>query len=131
TLAETLERGPLPVADAVTIARQNAEALEAGDDKGIVHRDLKPTNVVLQRVSGPSGVPTGTARAKVLDFGLAKTMAVGLEADSTPDPSKPASETADGRILGTPAYMSPEHARGQAADKSTDIWGFGRVVCVG
>ena len=102
TLAEHLERGPLPVSDAVTVARQVAEALEAAHDKGIVHRDLKPTNIVLQSVSGPSGVPSGAPRAKVLDFGLAKTMAVGLDADRPPDPSKPVSGTADGRILGRP-----------------------------
>ena len=128
TLAEHLEHGPLPVSDAVTVARQVAEALEAAHDEGIVHRDLKPTNVVLQRVSGPSGVPSGAPRAKVLDFGLAKTMAVGLDADRPPDPSKPVSGTADGRILGTPAYMSPEQARGQPVDKRTDIWAFGCVL---
>ena len=128
TLAEHLERGPLPVSDAVTVARQVAEALEAAHDKGIVHRDLKPTNVVLQRVSGPSGVPSGAPRAKVLDFGLAKTMAVGLDADRRQIRRSSVSGTADGRILGTPAYMSPEQARGQPVDKRTDIWAFGCVL---
>ena len=128
TLAARLARGPLPISDAVTVARQIAEALDAAHDKGIVHRDLKPANIVLQSASGASGVPSGDPRAKVLDFGLAKTMAVGLDADRAPDPSGSLSGTADGRILGTPAYMSPEQARGQAVDKRTDIWAFGCVL---
>jgi len=79
TLAERLERGPLPIADALAIARQIAEALDAAHEKGIVHRDLKPGNIVLQRSANVAGVESSETRAKVLDFGLAKTMAVGLE----------------------------------------------------
>ena len=123
TLADRLERGPLPIADALSIARQIAEALDAAHEKGIVHRDLKPANVVLQ---GPSG-SAGQLRAKVLDFGLAKSMAVGLQGDLTQRPGS-LDGTEEGRILGTPAYMSPEQARGQAVDKRTDIWAFGCVL---
>ena len=122
TLAERLERGPLKIADALAIARQIADALDAAHEKGIVHRDLKPANVVLQGSSGGAG----DVRAKVLDFGLAKLVAVDL-ADS-PAPSGSFDGTADGRILGTPAYMSPEQARGQTVDKRTDIWAFGCVL---
>ena len=127
TLAERLERGPLPISDALAIARQIAEALDAAHEKGIVHRDLKPANIVLQGAVA-SGVPSGEWRAKVLDFGLAKTTAVGLPPDLTQRPSGTLDGTAEGRILGTPAYMSPEQARGQAVDKRTDIWAFGCVV---
>ena len=73
TLADRLARGPLPIADALAIARQIAEALDAAHEKGIVHRDLKPANIVLQSGTTASGVPSSDARAKVLDFGLAKT----------------------------------------------------------
>jgi eukaryotic-like serine/threonine-protein kinase len=113
TLADRLERGPLPIADALAIARQIADALDAAHEKGIVHRDLKPANVVLQTGANAAGVPSGEARARVLDFGLAKTMAVGLEGDRTQPPSGSLDGTEEGRILGTPTYMSPEQARGQ------------------
>jgi serine/threonine protein kinase/TolB-like protein/tetratricopeptide (TPR) repeat protein len=126
TLADRLARGPLPLPEALTIARQIAEALDAAHEKGIVHRDLKPANIVLQGAGDASRLPSGDSRAKVLDFGVAKTMAVGLEADLTESGSPDG--TADGRILGTPAYMSPEQARGQAVDKRTDIWAFGCVL---
>ncbi len=128
TLADRLVRGPLPIAEALTIARQIADALDAAHQKGIVHRDLKPANIVLQGGANASGVPSGDVRAKVLDFGLAKTMAVGLEGDLIQRPSGSPDRTADGRILGTPAYMSPEQARGQAVDKRSDIWAFGCVL---
>ncbi len=128
TLADRLARGPLPVADALAIARQIAEALEAAHEKGIVHRDLKPANIVLQTAANAAGVPSGDVRAKVLDFGLAKTMADGLEADLTQLRSDSLERTEEGRILGTPAYMSPEQARGLAVDKRTDIWAFGCVL---
>ena len=78
TLADRLARGPLPIAEALAIARQIAEALDAAHEKGIVHRDLKPANIVLQSATNAAGVPSGDVRAKVLDFGLAKTMAVGI-----------------------------------------------------
>ena len=128
TLADRLERGPLPIPEALAIARQIAEALDAAHEKGIVHRDLKPGNIVLQSSANAAGVPSSETRAKVLDFGLAKTWAVGLDGDLTQRPSGSLDGTAEGRILGTPAYMSPEQARGQAVDKRTDIWAFGCVL---
>ena len=128
TLADRLARGPLPVDDALAIARQIAEALDAAHEKGIVHRDLKPANIVLQSGLNAAGVPSGDMCAKVLDFGLAKTLAVGLEGDLTRHQSGSLDGTEEGRILGTPAYMSPEQARGQAVDKRTDIWAFGCVL---
>jgi eukaryotic-like serine/threonine-protein kinase len=119
SLAARLERGPLPLPVAVSIARQIADALAAAHARGIVHRDLKPNNVALQ-IDGSGGI-----RAKVLDFGLAKTMAAsGLSSQAEGAPSR----TADGRILGTPAYMSPEQARGLPVDTRTDIWSFGCVL---
>jgi eukaryotic-like serine/threonine-protein kinase len=128
TLADRLARGPLPIAEALAIARQLAEALDAAHEKGIVHRDLKPVNIVLQSTANAAGVPSGDVRAKMLDFGLAKTIAVGLEGDLTQRPSGSLDGTEEGRILGTPAYMSPEQARGQAVDKRTDVWAFGCVL---
>ena len=119
TLAERITRGPLPLADALTIAQQIAEALEAAHERGIVHRDLKPANIKIT----PVGV------VKVLDFGLAKGPAGDA---SSPDLTQPATLTVggtrDGIILGTAAYMSPEQARGQAVDTRTDIWAFGCVL---
>ena len=128
TLADRLMRGALPIPEALAIAHQLAEALDAAHDKGIVHRDLKPANIVLQSVANASGVPSGATRTKILDFGLAKTMAFGAEGDVTQRASGSLNGTAEGRILGTPAYMSPEQARGQAVDKRTDIWAFGCVL---
>jgi serine/threonine protein kinase len=118
TLAQRLDRGPLPLAEALTVARQIADALEAAHEKGIVHRDLKPDNVVLQTST------SGEVRAKVIDFGLAKTVTPRGD-ERAPHRSSP---TEDGRILGTPAYMSPEQARGLPVDKRTDIWAFGCVL---
>ena len=128
TLADRLTRGALPIPEALAIAHQLAEALDAAHEKGIVHRDLKPANIVLQSVANASGVPSGATRTKILDFGLAKTMAFGAEGDLTQRASGSLNGTAEGRILGTPAYMSPEQARGQAVDKRTDIWAFGCVL---
>ena len=128
TLADRLERGPLPIAEALAIAHQIAEALEAAHEQGIVHRDLKPANIVLQTAANAAGVPSHDVQAKVLDFGLAKPMALDVAAGPTQGPSGSFDGTADGRILGTPAYMSPEQARGQAVDKRTDIWAFGCVL---
>jgi serine/threonine protein kinase/Tol biopolymer transport system component len=125
TLADRLTRGPLRVPHALAIARQIADALDAAHEKRIVHRDLKPANIVLQRDSG-SG--PGDVRVKVLDFGLAKSVAIGRDDDSMAPPETSLSGTEDGRILGTPAYLSPEQARGQPVDKRTDIWAFGCVL---
>ena len=119
TLADRIARGPIPLTDALTIARQIADALDAAHEKGIVHRDLKPANIKIT----PDGV------VKVLDFGLAK--AVGGDAadrDLTQSPTVTVGGTREGVILGTAAYMSPEQARGQAVDKRTDIWAFGCVL---
>ena len=121
TLADRIGLGPIPVNEAVPIARQIAEALEAAHEQGIVHRDLKPANVKLR--------PDGTV--KVLDFGLAKSLepAVGRSGDAATSPTitSPAM-TAMGIILGTAAYMSPEQAKGQPADKRSDVWAFGCVL---
>jgi len=112
TLAERLAASPLSVPEALAIARRIADGLEAAHDKGIIHRDLKPANVKI--------TPEGTV--KVLDFGLAKVFATeesGSDASRTPaDPT----QTQEGVIAGTAAYMSPEQARGKTVDKRTDIW---------
>ena len=117
TLAERLRAGPLPIREAITIARQIAEALDAAHEKGIVHRDLKPSNIMMT----PDGV------VKVLDFGLAKAGIAESTRDVTLAPAD-TDDTRDGQILGTAAYMSPEQARGRRADKRTDIWAFGCVL---
>ena len=115
------------MAEALAIARQIAEALDAAHEKGIVHRDLKPANIVL-KARQRRGVASGDVRAKVLDFGLAKTLAVGRRGDRTQSRQARSTARPMAVILGTPAYMSPEQARGQAVDKRTDIWAFGCVL---
>jgi Tol biopolymer transport system component len=117
TLADRIARGAVPIPEALTIARQIADALDAAHDKGVVHRDLKPANIKLT----PDGV------VKVLDFGLAKLHAAGPGALSA-SPTITVGGTREGIILGTAAYMSPEQARGLAVDKRTDIWAFGCVL---
>jgi serine/threonine protein kinase/Tol biopolymer transport system component len=118
-LAERLERGPLPTPEAVRIARQITEALEAAHERGVVHRDLKPQNIKVK--------PDGTV--KVLDFGLAKAaMAAAQDADASPTSRTPIDRTREGTVLGTTSYMSPEQCRGRAVDKRTDIWAFGCVL---
>ena len=118
TLADRLHRGAVAIPDALAMARQIADALEAAHDKGIVHRDLKPSNIKIT----PDGV------VKVLDFGLAKGGTEVSGYDLTQSPTISIGNTHDGVILGTAPYMSPEQARGQAVDKRTDIWAFGCVL---
>lgn len=116
TLAERLERGPLPVDEALRLACQIALALECAHDRGIVHRDLKPANIKI--------TPDGAV--KVLDFGLAKLTA--RDGTPAPTPSPSLAGTREGLVAGTPAYMSPEQARGRPVDKRTDVWSFGCVM---
>jgi Tol biopolymer transport system component/predicted Ser/Thr protein kinase len=111
-------RGPLPVAEALPIARQIAEALEAAHERGIVHRDLKPANIKI--------TPKGTV--KVLDFGLAKTPEVNSTPTNANSPTLTLRSTHAGMIMGTAAYMSPEQARGKPVDHRADIWAFGVVL---
>ena len=134
TLAHRIARGPLRIAEAVAIALQIGEALDAAHAKGILHRDLKPSNVMLARAitRGDLSPSTDTVRShqppdavgvKVLDFGLAK--ATGDRSESPPAVT---ADTSQGVIMGTTAYMSPEQARGLAVDARTDIWSLGVVV---
>ena len=122
TLADRIARGPVPVDEALGVARQIAEALEAAHEQGIIHRDLKPANIKVR--------PDGTV--KVLDFGLAKALepmsAGGIDPTASPTITSPVMTTGIGVLLGTAAYMSPEQARGLPVDKRTDIWAFGNVL---
>ena len=112
-------KGPLPLDEALRIARQIADALEAAHEKGIIHRDLKPANIKI----------TADGTVKVLDFGLAKTTNAASAAASPEDsPTLSMAATQAGVILGTAAYMSPEQARGKVVDKRADIWAFGVVL---
>jgi serine/threonine protein kinase len=111
TLAERIKKGPLKLEEALTITLQIAEAVAAAHEHDVIHRDLKPGNIKI----------TPEGRVKVLDFGLAK--AVGGE-----PPEKPTTVTQAGRVIGTPAYMSPEQACGKPTDKRSDIWSFGCLM---
>lgn len=115
TLADRLCSGPLAVIEALELARQIAEALEAAHEKGIIHCDLKPANIKL----------TVAGTVKVLDFGLATASSLHASNVAPADGSAPSRE---GVIAGTPAYMSPEQARGEKADKRCDVWAFGCVL---
>ena len=123
TLQERIAQGPMPRETALKIALQIAEALEAAHDKGIIHRDLKPANVKV----------TAEDQVKVLDFGLAKALegdptSSGSHPGLTQSPTLTQQMTEVGVLLGTAAYMSPEQARGQAADRRADVWAFGVVL---
>ena len=121
TLADRIAQGPIPVDEALPIARQIAEALEAAHEQGIIHRDLKPANIKVK--------PDGSV--KVLDFGLAKAFqpdASETSASLSPTLSLTAAATQMGMVIGTAAYMSPEQARGKAVDKRADVWAFGCVL---
>ncbi len=118
TLADRIAAGPIPVDEALAIAKQIADALEIAHERGIIHRDLKPANVKVT----PNGV------VKVLDFGLAKVFTDDAhDSDLSHSPTM-IKGTQAGMILGTAAYMSPEQAKGKAVDKRADIWAFGCVV---
>ena len=119
-LSQRIARGAIPLDEALPIAKQIAEALEAAHEQGIIHRDLKPANIKVR--------PDGTV--KVLDFGLAKAMepASAMSANAMNSPTLSIHATQAGVILGTAAYMSPEQAKGKAVDKRADIWAFGCVL---
>ena len=124
TLADRIKQGPLAADDALAIARQIADALEAAHEAGVIHRDLKPANIKI--------APDGTV--KVLDFGLAKALDPGTGTEgsdglsASPTISLTAAATQLGMVIGTAAYMSPEQARGKPVDKRADVWAFGVVL---
>ena len=119
TLAERIAHGPIPLDDALPIATQIAEALEAAHEHGIIHRDLKPANIKV----------TPDEVVKVLDFGLAKALEPERsDADAGNSPTMTVVATTKGLILGTPTYMSPEQARGGVVDRRADVWSFGVVL---
>jgi len=121
TLAERLAQGPIPIDEALPIARQIADAMEFAHERGIIHRDLKPANIKIR--------DDGTV--KVLDFGLAKALSpdsVSGSSDAMNSPTLTARATQIGVILGTAAYMAPEQAKGKIVDRRADIWAFGVVV---
>ncbi|HTA47012.1 MAG TPA: protein kinase [Bryobacteraceae bacterium] len=115
TLADRIAEGPVPLEEALAMAKQIADAMQAAHERGIVHRDLKPANIKIR--------PDGSV--KVLDFGLAKA---GEPKEVTPDSPTMMPATSVGMIMGTAGYMSPEQARGKEVDKRADIWAFGVVV---
>ena len=117
TLADRISKGSIPVDEALPIAKQIAEALEAAHEAGVIHRDLKPANIKVRE--------DGTV--KVLDFGLAKALDASPTGDPSQSPTLTAAATQMGVIMGTAAYMSPEQARGKPVDKRADIWSFGVV----
>ncbi len=116
TLAQRLARGPLPADEALAVGKQIAEGLEAAHDKGIIHRDLKPGNIML----------TPDGKVKVLDFGLAKSAEPVAPTDESTAPYE--AQTREGVIVGTPAYMAPEQARGQPLDRRCDLWALGCIL---
>jgi serine/threonine-protein kinase len=117
-LSQRLSRGPIPLDEALPVARQIAEALEAAHEQGIIHRDLKPANVRIR--------PDGTV--KVLDFGLAKALLTDADSPDILNSPTITAPTRDGIVLGTAPYMSPEQASGRPVDRRTDVWAFGAVL---
>ena len=114
-------RGPIPVDEALPIAKQIAEALEAAHEQGVIHRDLKPANIKVRE----------DGMVKVLDFGLAKAFepeAGSVSASMSPTISLTAAATQMGMVIGTAAYMAPEQAKGKVVDKRADVWAFGAVL---
>ena len=143
-LSQRIARGAIPIDEALPIAKQIAEALEAAHEQGIIHRDLKPANIKLKVRGAPpprtedghlerrlSAADLADCTVTVLDFGLAKAMeptgAMSMSNSMSPTITTPAMTQA-GMILGTAAYMSPEQARGKTVDKRADIWAFGAVL---
>ena len=118
TLADRIAQGPIPVDEALPIAKQIAEALEAAHEAGVIHRDLKPANIKVRE--------DGTV--KVLDFGLAKALDTTPQGDPSQSPTLTAAATQMGVIMGTAAYMSPEQAIGAPTDRSADVWAAGLVL---
>jgi serine/threonine-protein kinase len=118
TLADRLAPGPMPVVEAIRVASQIADALQAAHERGIIHRDLKPANIAL----------TTEGDVKVLDFGLAKALDDAPVVDASNSPTLTIAATQAGVILGTAAYMAPEQAKGKAADRRSDLWAFGCVL---
>lgn len=118
TLRDVLSKGPLPLAEALTVAREIADGLAAAHEKGIVHRDLKPENIMVR----PDG------RAKILDFGLARQTIAELEASGSQAATEAGAATVAGTILGTVGYMSPEQAAGRVADSRSDQFAFGLIL---
>ncbi|MFI5179331.1 MAG: protein kinase, partial [Vicinamibacterales bacterium] len=117
-LSEILQGGALPVREALPIAAQIADALAAAHERGIIHRDLKPGNIMV----------TAEGQVKVLDFGLGKALESEASSSTSNSPTMTLAATQQGLILGTAGYMSPEQAKGRAADKRSDVWGFGVVL---
>ena len=111
TLADRIAKGPIPLDEALPIAKQIAEALEAAHEAGVIHRDLKPANIKVRE--------DGTV--KVLDFGLAKALEGVPGSDPSQSPTLTAAATQMGVIMGTAAYMAPEQAKGKVADKRADV----------
>src|ERR1051326_3521430 len=117
TLADRIAHGPIPVEEALNIAKQIAEALEAAHEKGVIHRDLKPANIKI----------TSDGKVKVLDFGLAKIRESSATSNLSNSPTLLTTATS-GVILETATYMSPEQAKGRDADRASDIWSHGCVL---